>query len=103
MAARPPAICTGPAAGPSPDPDRRPDAPLTYMMSLGAQRPAVDCGDWSPGRWWFVGMGGDVNPPCAWAEERDPILFPPLTRGTGFVEFWTRSEKKVRAEWKEVE
>jgi hypothetical protein len=74
--------------------------PITYLISLGATRLAIDCADWSPGRWWVVAMGGDVNPPCFWASgERDPILFPTLKKGPSFVEFWTRSGKKVRAQW----
>lgn len=41
-----------------------------------------------------------MNARCFWVSgERDPILFPTLKKGPSFVEFWTRSGKKVRAEW----
>jgi hypothetical protein len=74
----------------------------TYLVTLGPERHVIDCGDWSTGRWWSVPMGGNVNPPCsAFSEERDPALFATFKDGLGFLEFWTRSGKRVRAEWTE--
>ena len=74
----------------------------TYLIALRPQRFLIDCGNRSAGRWWFVPMGGDINPPCSgFSKERDPALFPTFNQGLGLVEFWTRSGKKVRAEWQE--
>ncbi len=74
----------------------------TYLIAPRPLRFLIDCGDRSAGRWWFVPMGGDINPPCSgFSEERDPALFATFKQGPGFLEFWTRSGKKVRAEWQE--
>ena len=77
--------------------------PETYLVSLGAERLVLDCGEWNPVRFLpFPVMHS--NPPCSAftvdrAKFHDPPLPATLTSSRNYIAFSTASGKKVRAQW----
>ncbi|HYM76567.1 MAG TPA: hypothetical protein VE377_11370 [Candidatus Dormibacteraeota bacterium] len=75
--------------------------PETYLISLG-QKTVLDCGEWHPLRFLPFPVG-HVNPPCTTLTvDPSKVHDPPatgVTTGRNFIEFSTRSGKKVRGQW----
>src|SRR5579872_7207633 len=77
--------------------------PETYLVFLGATHRVLDCGEWHPLRFLPFPVG-DVNPPCTVsivdpAKVHDRPASANVTTGRNFIEFSSKSGKKVRAQW----
>jgi hypothetical protein len=76
--------------------------PETYLVSLAQPTTVIDCGEWHPVR--FLPFPVRENPPCTAStvdpgKVHDPPVSVNITTGRNFVEFSTKSGKKVRAQW----
>jgi hypothetical protein len=77
--------------------------PETYLVTLAANGPILDCGAWHPIR-FLPNVVGDLNARClamkvkpAGGSDSPPRTT--LARAGRSIEFTTTSSKKVKAEW----
>jgi hypothetical protein len=74
----------------------------TYLVPVADRAAILDCGDWSPVR-FFPNPVRDVNSPCSAltnsAKTSDAPISSTLVREGRFVSFSTTSGKKIKAQW----